>query len=392
MAKGGSGGGGTGGGGPVIIDGAIVLNGIIGTEFADTLKGDHNDGDSIYGLGGNDTIKALNGNDFLFGGTGNDKIYGAGGNDLIWGGLGNDFMDGGIGIDTAVYAEIAGSVTVDLAITTAQNTGIGGIDTLINIENVTGGTGNNTLRGNALSNVLSGQIGNDHLDGRAGDDTLNGSNGADTLLGGAGKDTFTTDGDDAASDFVDGGVGIDTLDYIGINIMNVGALGVTVDLRLTTAQNTGSAGIDTIANVENVIGSVRTDVLNGSDGANNLNGGAGNDVVHGNGGDDVVNGFTGSDIVLGGAGNDVVDGGMTGVMGEMDMLYGGTGADRFFFETLGSSWTGSNDQIMDFSALEGDKIDIHGVFTNGGFDIGMVASYLGSGAFTGVAFGHQDVY
>ncbi len=376
MAKGA--GGGTGGGGGI--------KAIFGTEFDDILKGDHADGDTFYGYGGNDTIKALGGNDFIFAGDGNDKIYAAGGNDIIWAGLGNDYIDGGAGVDSVAYTDgPAGGVTVDLAITTAQNTGIYGVDTLINVENIVGGTGNNVLRGNAVANVLSGQGGNDLIDGRAGNDEINGNNGADTLLGGTGNDKFTTEGNDSASDFVDGGAGIDVIDYTFLNLV-VGAAGVNVDLRLTGAQDTGAAGVDTIVNVENLIGGIRNDVLNGSDGANNINGGAGNDVISGNGGNDIVNGFTGSDIVVGGAGDDVVDGGMTGSMGEMDMLYGGAGADRFFFASVGSSWTGSNDQIMDFSAVEGDKIDIHGVFLNGGaVVIGLTPTFIGAAAFSGVA-------
>ena len=77
----------------------------------DILKGDHKDGDTFYGLGGNDTIRALNGNDFIFGGNGNDKIYAAGGDDQIWAGYGNDFIDGGAGNDTVAYTDMTGAAT-----------------------------------------------------------------------------------------------------------------------------------------------------------------------------------------------------------------------------------------------------------------------------------------
>jgi hypothetical protein len=41
---------------------------------------------------------------------------------------------------------------------------------------------------------------------------------------------------------------------------------------------------------------------------------------------------------------------------------------------------------MDFSALEGDKIDIHGVFLNGGAPVtGLAPVFIGGAAFTGVA-------
>ncbi|MGB8817563.1 MAG: calcium-binding protein [Rhizobiaceae bacterium] len=360
-------GGGSGGG----------IKAIFGTNKDDVLKGDHNDGDTIYGLGGNDTIKALNGIDFLYGGDGNDRIFANGGNDWLIGGLGNDYLDGGAGIDTAAYADVSGAVTVDLAFTTAQNTGSDGIDTLVSIENLISGAFNDTLLGNALANVLSGQDGDDALAGREGDDTLNGGNGNDILSGGSGNDLIVADeSGPAGNDLIDGGAGIDTLDYTWIS----GAAGVSLDLRLTMTQNTGGAGFDTVSNVENIIGSARNDILNGSDLANNLNGGAGNDSLAGNGGDDVLNGFTGSDNIFGGAGNDIIDGGMTGLFGEMDMLSGGAGADRFLFANAGYSLAGSNDQVMDFSSLEGDKLDVHGVFAPG-----TAASFIGAGAFTGVA-------
>jgi Ca2+-binding RTX toxin-like protein len=369
-----------------------MANAIYGTERSNTLRGLNASGDTIYGLGGRDTILALNGDDFLFGGNGDDRIYGNGGNDIIWGGYGNDLINGGDGIDTAAYTDMTGSVIVDLAITTAQNTGVYGRDTLVGIENLISGAGNDTLRGNAVANVLSGQEGNDLLEGRAGNDTLNGGDGADTLLGGDGDDLITTEGLAFANDVADGGLGIDTLDYSGLSLA-VGAPGVTLDLRLATAQDTIAAGIDTISNIENVIGSVRNDVLNGSDVANIVNGGAGNDTINGNGGDDILNGSTGSDILSGGDGNDVLNGGMFGAAGEKDTLTGGAGADQFVFDSVSSSPLSASaprDRIADFSHAEGDKLDVHSVFASG--TVGSFTSNGGTGGFTGVAGQVQILY
>ena len=50
------------------------------------------------------------------------------------------------------------------------------------IENATGGTGNDTLRGNDADNVLDGGSGNDILYGEAGNDTLTGGSGTDTVV------------------------------------------------------------------------------------------------------------------------------------------------------------------------------------------------------------------
>jgi Ca2+-binding RTX toxin-like protein len=133
-------------------------------------------------------------------------------------------------------------VTVSLAIATAQNTIGAGVDTLINIENLTGSNFNDTLTGNTLANILNGGAGNDALTGGAGNDSLIGAVGNDTLNGGAGNDSM--DG---------GAAGTDTASY------QAGATaGVSVNLALTTAQNTIGAGVDTLVNFENLTGTAFT--------------------------------------------------------------------------------------------------------------------------------------
>lgn len=58
------------------------------------------------------------------------------------------------------------------------------------IENAIGGTGNDTITGNATANVLNGGAGTDRLSGLGGNDTLIGGAGSDVLTGGAGADAF----------------------------------------------------------------------------------------------------------------------------------------------------------------------------------------------------------
>ncbi|WP_249154380.1 M10 family metallopeptidase [Bradyrhizobium manausense] len=58
------------------------------------------------------------------------------------------------------------------------------------IDNATGGTGNDTIIGNAIANVLKGGGGNDTLSGGGGNDTLVGGTGVDIMTGGDGADTF----------------------------------------------------------------------------------------------------------------------------------------------------------------------------------------------------------
>ena len=184
-------------------DGADTLTGIEQLQFADGIMlipvmltaGNDTytgtvDADVVYGLAGNDTLSGGAGSDQLNGGDGTDSLVGGDGDDQLNGGAGNDVLTGGAGNDTASYADITTALTVNLATTAQQNTGGGGRDTLTTIENVVGGSANDTLTGDANANRLEGGAGADLLTGGAGNDTLVGGVGIDTLNGGAGLDTF----------------------------------------------------------------------------------------------------------------------------------------------------------------------------------------------------------
>ena len=80
---------------------------------------------------------------------------------------------------------------VDLTKIVAQDTGGGGIDTLINIEHIAAGSGNDTLIGNDLNNALQGYAGNDNISGGLGNDVLQGGLGNDILRGGLGNDNVS---------------------------------------------------------------------------------------------------------------------------------------------------------------------------------------------------------
>ncbi|MDD2722589.1 MAG: calcium-binding protein [Methylovulum sp.] len=226
--------------------------------------------------GGNALDNNLTGNEsanIIYGLAGNDTLNGQGGNDSLRGDSGNDVIDGGNGVDTAQYWTATSGVAVSLEVTAAQNTLGAGLDTLGNIENISGSGFNDTLTGNAFANSLSGGNGND---------TLRGDDGNDGLLGGDGNDVL------------DGGNGIDTAHY-----WTAGA-GVTVNLGLTAAQNTVGAGLDTLGNIENIVGSGFNDTLTGN---------ALGNALFGQTGDDKLSGGDGNDSLLGGLGNDVLDGG-----------------------------------------------------------------------------------
>ena len=137
------------------------------------------------------------------------------------------------------YSHAAAAVTVDLSVTGAQ-AGAGN-DILINIEN---------LRGSAFDDHLTG-------DNSPTGNVLEGGPGDDTLDGGGGSP--------------------DTVSYEH-------ATGpVTVDLSSILQQDTISAGLDTISNFENVLGSAYADTLTGN-GNSVLEGGLGADHLIGQSG------------------------------------------------------------------------------------------------------------
>src|SRR6185369_4088397 len=97
-----------------------------------------------------DHILGLDGNDNLFGNAGNDWIEGGNGNDQLVGGPGNDYLDGGAGTgDWVNYESSTAGVVVNLLTGTATD-GLGGTDTLVNMEAVHGSNFADTI---TLSNV-----------------------------------------------------------------------------------------------------------------------------------------------------------------------------------------------------------------------------------------------
>ena len=191
------------------------------------------------------------GNDTIIGNSSNNTLNGGGGADTLFGGIGADTLIGGAGTDTANYASSSAGVTVNL-LTGLGSGGDAQGDTLSGIENITG---------SAFADVLTGD------------------NGANTLVGGAGADVLV------------GGLGTDTADY------SSSAAAVNVNL-LTGSGAGGDAQGDTLATIENIIGSAFADTLTGNAVANTLDGRSGNDTLIGG---------AGADALIGGAGTDTAD-------------------------------------------------------------------------------------
>jgi Ca2+-binding RTX toxin-like protein len=213
------------------------------------------------------------GNNVLTGNSVNNTLNGGDGTDNLNGGAGNDSLIGGNGNDYAYYYNSTGSVIVNLATGTASD-GLGGTDTLSQIENIQGS--------NTAGDNLTGDTNNNIFYGYGGNDTLNGGDGNDVLVGGTGNDLLT------------GGNGTDTAYYYSVT----GA--VTANLATGTA-NDGEGGTDTLSQIENVTGS--------NTAGDNLTGDANNNTFYGYGGNDTLNGGDGNDTLIGGAGNDLLTGG-----------------------------------------------------------------------------------
>ena len=301
------------------------INGIIGSDFDDTLKGHRGKGaeakdvfrggegaDKIYGRGGrdrvdyrdskegvtvslvdgtvnsggtaegdrlysienlrgshhNDTLTGDDQNNKINGGRGDDSMSGGANRDKLTGGDGNDTLNGGAGEDT-----LDGGGGVDLAT-------YAGSDVAVNVSLVSGAS---NTGGHAAGDVLTGI---ENIEGSDHNDTITGDNGGNVLSGGDGNDTLNGG---AGADTLDGGAGSDWASYAGSNA------GVTIDLGDSAAEAGGDAQGDTLTGIEHTEGSDHNDTLTGDNGGNVLSGGGGNDVLEGGGGADTLNGGDGDD-------------------------------------------------------------------------------------------------
>lgn len=164
--------------------------------------GDANDGISalaapvpieMYGEAGDD--KLLDGwqADVLDGGDGTDEIDMSGTYGEHIGSLnGADMIRGGAGTDHVIYSRTDSS-SVSLSNDGVPNDGAANeADNIAaDVEQLTGGAGDDTLTGSAGPDSLNGGLGNDTINGLGGDDTLEGLGGRDVIDGGAGRDSFS---------------------------------------------------------------------------------------------------------------------------------------------------------------------------------------------------------
>jgi Ca2+-binding RTX toxin-like protein len=397
---------------------------ICGGAGNDRIYGDRGN-DTILGEGGEDTIVGERGSDDLDGGagadrilgeTGNDEIDGDGGDgdevdggpgddsisggpgdfDIVSGGVGNDRVDGGPGAhDIASYKGVGGPVSVDLgsgAVSGAEQERVDGI------EDVLGGSGNDTLTGSAAPNRLDGGPGNDHLFAVGGGDEAFGGIGSDACSGAFAAETAcgTKGGGNgtavamiasitgATSLIVSGGEGSDdvTVSFSGDGYLLQGGGSIEVVLgdpesnactrdeaanSVFCRGNAGSlqaslqGGNDTFTVADSVPADISATV-DGGEGADTLRGGRGADTIYGGddhdpdtleggGGDDVLYGVnifhprrdSGAARMIGGSGDDLLIGGQPC---DGDLFDGGEGDnDSASFARIRNSGTNVRAEI-----------------------------------------------
>jgi len=349
------------GGGNDLVFGFGGNDSLIGGLGDDTLRGnvgndtvEGGDGnDSIFGGENDDLLGGDAGADVIEGGIGNDSMYGGGGNDVLIGGSGNDLFNGGAGYDTADYSAATDNLVVNINWPNPQAvSALQGTDTLVNMEGIEGGSGNDLLVGNAGGNIIRGNGGNDDIYGLAGADVLEGGAGNDRLEGSGGDDTMT------------GGAGNDTVNYYNA----AGAVSVNLNLQGGAQAVGGGMGNDWLSGFENLYGSNGFgDTLVGDGGNNEMIGYGGNDTIFGAGGDDTIYGMGGDDVLTGNLG--------------ADLIGGGGGDDFFDFNAVSESTTGSRDTITDFGTGN-DVIALNTIDANTTVAGNQAFTWIGGAGFT----------
>ena len=233
---------------------------------------------SLFGQDGDDVLIAGSGADQLFGGAGNDTMTGGNGSDRYVlepaAGTERDTVSEAddVGVDTIDFSSLTESLAFSLATSAWQSAGTGRtlqLNARDRFENLIGGTGNDTLTGNALANQLSGGPGNDSLFGGLGNDTYL-FQPAETP-----ETDFISEALNAGSDTVDFSAITDNLTFaINTNAIQPSHLGRSLQL------NAGDR-------FENVIGGRGDDRLTGNVLANRLDGGPGSNVLVGGDQDDI---------------------------------------------------------------------------------------------------------
>ncbi len=226
-------------------------------------------------------------------------------------------------------------------------------------ETLVGGWGNDTINGNDGNDFITDASGTNSLSGGAGNDTIRGGADRDRLFGGDGDDVLTG----GAETIVEGGAGADLISG-GRNARLFGGTGSDTLYGAGGAESLeGGDGNDLLLFYSGAFdpgADTLVDTLRGGAGNDTIRNGGDNDLIFGDAGDDVLISAYGASSLDGGAGNDRLEA-VTG------RLTGGAGADRFLplgLYRVDSGMSNVAVTITDFSAAEGDVIDLSGILSN----------------------------
>ncbi|PIE14305.1 MAG: hypothetical protein CSA68_10920 [Rhodobacterales bacterium] len=199
-----------------------------------------NNKDKMVGSSSGETLRAGQNDDLLFGRDGNDWLYGESGDDRITSGAGSDRMWGGAGADAFIFEEGSGlNIVYDFELG-VDHISLVGVDiaelTFLTYNgrdaDIRTQTGDRIVLRDILpeeldsfdffvhaldtNGTLTGGVGNDNLRGAFLDDRLETSAGQDRLYGYAGADTFVFSSQSNLNIIYDFEVGVDRIDLSGL--------------------------------------------------------------------------------------------------------------------------------------------------------------------------------
>lgn len=299
-------------------------------------------------------------------------------------GNGPSWFYNGNAITFTIY-DVGGNDTIDLSVTTVGNRidlrpgafsdingGIGNVGIYIDtiIENVIGGSGNDTIIGNDANNTIRGGGGNDLIYTGGGRNTVYGGDGNDTIhagsndtvYGGSGTDrlVIATGGPSAVSMTILSSSGSSRDGYVTFSdgtrlyffsieelpnlpiVEDTGGLAITgtmgADTLIGTSGNdtidalAGNDSIDAVGGNNIIWGGRGNDTIRGGTGNDTIGGGLDHDLMYGTAGNNLIWGGEGNDTAYGGTGNDTIGGGtgndlIDGTAGGRNELWGGRGND-----------------------------------------------------------------
>jgi Ca2+-binding RTX toxin-like protein len=185
--------------------------------------------------------------------------------------------------------------------------------------------------------------------------------------------------------------GLINVDYTGADLQKGETAKIVISYTVSDGALTDTAKLTVTVNGayaagDDIIGTNKSETLNGSTLGETIKGLGGTDTITGFSGDDVIWGGLGNDNLLGSTGNDTLhgedDNDVIAGNGGIDKLYGESGKDTFVFAKNDTGKTAATaDTIFDFSK---DNINLKLIDANTALK-GDQAFTLVNGAFTGHA-------